>query len=88
MTHHHHHHDHHHDHDHKSEGTLSFDEKMIKLLEHWIKHNDDHAETYRDWAKKAKEKNMDKAGSLLEDAAEMTLMISKKFEEAARIMQE
>jgi hypothetical protein len=85
MTHHHH---HHHDHDPKSEGTLSFDEKMIKLLEHWIKHNDDHAETYRDWAKKAKEKNMDKAGSLLEDAAEMTLMISKKFEEAVRIMRE
>ena len=81
MTHHHH---HHHDHDHEIVSTLSFDEKMIKLLEHWVKHNDDHAETYRDWAKKAKEKNMDEAGSLLEDAAEMTLEISKKFEEAAR----
>jgi len=83
MTHHHH---HHHDHDHEIVSTLSFDEKMIKLLEHWVKHNDDHAETYRDWAKKAKEKNMDEAGSLLEDAAEMTLEISKKFEEAARII--
>ena len=82
MTHHH----HHHDHDHEIVSTLSFDEKMIKLLEHWVKHNDDHAETYRDWAKKAKEKNMDEAGSLLEDAAEMTLEISKKFEEAARII--
>jgi len=85
MTHHHHHH-HHHDHDHEIESTLSFDEKMIKLLEHWIKHNDDHAETYRDWAKKAKEKNMNEAGSLLEDVAEMTLEISKKFEEAADII--
>jgi len=84
MTHHHHHH--HHDHDHEIESTLSFDEKMIKLLEHWVKHNDDHAETYRGWAKKAKEKNMDETGSLLEDAAEMTLEISKKFEEAARII--
>ncbi|RLB75116.1 MAG: hypothetical protein DRH24_20140 [Deltaproteobacteria bacterium] len=81
MTHH-----HHHDHDHGIGTSLSFDEKMIKLLEHWVKHNDDHAETYRDWAKKAKEKNMDEAGSLLEDAAEMTLAISKKFEEAARII--
>jgi len=81
MTHH-----HHHDHDHEIVSTLSFDENMIKLLEHWVKHNDDHAETYRDWAKKAKEKNMDEAGSLLEDAAEMTLEISKKFEEAARII--
>lgn len=85
MTHHHHHeHDHHHDHE--IESNLSFDEKMIKLLEHWIKHNDDHAETYRDWAKKAKEKNMNEAGSLLEDAAEMTLEISKRFEEAADII--
>jgi len=81
MTHH-----HHHDHDHGIGNSLSFDEKMIKLLEHWAKHNDDHAETYRDWAKKAKEKNMDEAGSLLEDAAEMTLAISKKFEEAAGII--
>jgi len=59
---------------------------MIKLLEHWIKHNDDHAETYRDWAQKAKEKNMREAGLLLEDAAEMTRMISKKFEEAATLI--
>jgi hypothetical protein len=77
---------HHHKHDHEIQSTLSFDEKMIKLLEHWIKHNDDHAETYRDWAQKAKEKNMIEASSLLEDAAEMTLMISKKFEEASTLI--
>ena len=79
---------HHHNrrHDHEVQSTLSFDEKMIKLLEHWIKHNDDHATTYRDWAQKAKEKDMDEAGSLLEDAAEMTLEISKKFEEAAKLI--
>ncbi len=77
---------HHHSHDHEIQSTLTFDEKMIKLLEHWIKHNDDHAETYRDWAQKAKAKNMRKASSLLEDAAEMTQMISKKFEEAAALI--
>jgi hypothetical protein len=82
MTHHH----HHHLHDNEIESTLTFDEKMIKLLEHWVKHNDDHAETYRDWAKKAKENNRGEAGSLILDAAEMTLVISKKFEEAARII--
>ena len=81
MTHH-----HNHRHDHEVQSTLTFDEKMIKLLEHWIKHNDDHAATYRDWAQKAKEKDMDEAGSLLEDAAEMTLEISKKFEEAAKLI--
>jgi hypothetical protein len=78
MTHHHHHHE--------TNTPLSFDEKMIKLLEHWIKHNDDHAQTYRDWAQKAKEKNKDKTALLLEDAAEMTLLISKKFEAALKLI--
>jgi hypothetical protein len=77
---------HHQQHDHELQSTLSFDEKMIKLLEHWIKHNDDHAGTYRNWAQKAKEKNMPEASSLIEDAAEMTLMISKNFEEAAALI--
>jgi len=67
-------------------NTLSFDEKMIKLIEHWIKHNDDHAQTYRDWAQKAKEKNKIKAALMLEDAAEMTLSISKKFESAIKLV--
>lgn len=75
-----------HRHDHEVQSTLSFDEKMIKRLEHWIKHNDDHAATYRDWAQKAKKKDMGDAGSLLEDAAEMTLEISIKFEEAAKLI--
>lgn len=75
---------HHHDHNHRHDipSTLSFDKKMIKRLEHWIKHNDDHAQTYRDWAKKAKENDMDNVGSLLEDVAEMTVLISTKFNEA------
>jgi hypothetical protein len=78
----------HHHHNHEIESALSFDEKMIKLLEHWIKHNDDHAQTYRDWAKKAKEKNKSKAALMLEDAAEMTLSISKKFESAIKLVDE
>ena len=79
---------HHHDHDHEMQSTLSFDEKMIKLLEHWIKHNDDHAQTYREWAQKAKEKNKSKAALMMEDAAEMTLSISKKFESAMKLIDE
>jgi len=40
-----------HEHNHEIHNSLTFDEKLVKLLEHWIKHNDDHAENYRDWAK-------------------------------------
>ena len=74
---------HHHNHNHEIHSTLSFDEKMIKLLKHWIKHNDDHAATYRDWAQKAKQKGRDETASLLEDAAGMTARTSKLFEQAA-----
>ena len=87
MTHHHNHDHHHHDHDHDVRSTLSFDEKMIKLLKHWIKHNDDHAGTYRDWAQKAKQKEMNDTASLLDEAAEMTDRISKIFAQAAKSVQ-
>jgi uncharacterized protein (DUF302 family) len=78
MTHHHHHH-----HGHETESTLSFDEKLIKLIEHWIKHNGDHAETYRDWAQKAKQNGMGDASVLLNDVAELTDRISKILGQAA-----
>lgn len=78
---------HNHNNHHEVQSTLSFDEKLIKLLEHWIKHNENHAKNYKDWAAKAKEKNMVEAGSLLEDSAEMTMLINKKFKEAAKLVQ-
>ncbi len=86
MTHHHHDHD---DHDHHDEtpSTLSFEEKMVKLLDHWVKHNQDHAASYRDWAAKAEAGGMGQVASLLEDAAAMTHKISEKFEEAAQLIQ-
>ncbi|MDI6890144.1 MAG: hypothetical protein QMC83_04285 [Thermodesulfovibrionales bacterium] len=27
-------------------------EKLKRLLHHWMEHNNEHAEAYRDWAKK------------------------------------
>jgi hypothetical protein len=75
---------HHHHHNHDISSTLSFGDKLIKRLEHWIKHNDEHAETYRNWAEKAKENGMEKTGELLEEVKEMTRLITGKFEEAIR----
>ena len=80
-----HHHDHHHHH-HDSHGELSFDEKIEKMLSHWIKHNEDHASNYRNWAEKAKANGKDKAGILLEEAADMSLAINEKFEAAQAII--
>ena len=73
--------DHHH-HDHNSQGEMPFDEKLVKLLDHWIKHNEDHASNYRNWAEKAKANGIDKAGILLEEAADMSLAINDLFKKA------
>ncbi|VEN75190.1 conserved hypothetical protein [Candidatus Desulfarcum epimagneticum] len=73
-------------HSHDEPGAMSFPEKMARLLEHWIAHNEDHAASYRDWAGKAGENHIPEAKALLEEAAEMTGRISEKFERAAGIV--
>ncbi len=79
--------DHHHR-DHDSPDEMPFDEKLVKLLSHWIKHNQDHALNYRNWAEKAKANGIDKAGILLEEAADMSLAINEKFEAALALVKE
>ena len=80
---HHHHHDHHHG-DIKSD--LSFEEKIVKLLEHWIKHNKDHADTYMQWARKAKDHGMEEIGSLLDVAAQKTVSANEEFNTALKVL--
>ncbi len=77
---------HHHDHDPHDE--IPFDEKLTKLFSHWIKHNDDHALNYRNWAEKAKANGKSQIACLLEEAADMSLKINAKFEMALAAMNE
>lgn len=88
MTHHHDHdhdhghgHDHHHGHAH-SHVPLSFSEKLVKLLDHWIQHNDHHAEDYRKWAQDARDNDQAAVADLLESAADLTGTISEQLREA------
>lgn len=79
MSHHHHHdHDHHH-----SESPLTFEEQLKTLFSHWIKHNESHAGTYRDWAEKARKNQMEKTAVLLDEIASLTDDVSRKIEEAS-----
>ena len=75
-----------HEHNYETYNSLTFDEKLVKLLEHWIKHNDDHAENYRDWAKKTKEKGMNDVGLVLEDVVGITELINNKFKKALKLI--
>ena len=78
--------DHHHHHDHDSHSEMPFDEKLLKLLNHWIKHNEDHALNYRNWAEKAKANDQKKAAVLLAEAAEMSLAVNDKFRNVLTLM--
>ena len=74
---------HHHDHGTATEqGSLSEKEKLERLLEHWIKHNDDHIKTYREWSEKAKSQNLQDVGTLLEEACEITGSLNQLFKRA------
>ncbi|RPJ17820.1 MAG: hypothetical protein EHM37_00140 [Deltaproteobacteria bacterium] len=78
------HHDHQHPsghHDHPS-PELSFDEKLIKLLEHWIRHNQEHAKTYGDWAEKAAADSKGEVSILLNEAVSLSMDLNRKFEKA------
>jgi len=73
--------DHHH-HDHEAHDEMPFDEKLLKLLGHWIKHNEDHALNYRKRAEKAKANGISNAAGLLEEVADMSLTINEKLKAA------
>lgn len=79
----------HHHHAQNTQSELSFDEKMTKLLEHWIKHNEDHAKTYKDWAEQAKNNDIvsgTQVSFLLTEAAEMNFLMNEKFQNALNII--
>lgn len=75
-----------HDHHHEVVSSLTFNEKIVKMLDHWIKHNHEHAQNYRKWANEAKDNIGENVSVLLEDAAELTLSINQKLEEAVKIL--
>ena len=89
-----HHHDHHHDHEHThhhdhghahdhADGNLTETQKIAKLLQHWIKHNDDHATNYTEWAQKADALGLTVTAERLRAAADLTQAVSREFAAAA-----
>jgi hypothetical protein len=75
---------HHHDHHHDVTSDLTFEEKLIKLLEHWLKHNHDHAHTYREWAERAKANDLTQVAVLIDEIGEITRVIDEKIKEALK----
>ena len=84
---------HHHDqlpqgHQHSPEAGsgLSLEAKLERLLAHWIDHNRDHADTYRDWAAQAQARDLAEVAARLIKAADLTEAISEQFEAARKAL--
>ena len=77
-------HDDHHRHEHDRSAELSFDQKLAKLIEHWIRHNQEHAKTYSDWAAKAAVESQGEVAVLLNEAVSLTLDLNRRFEKALK----
>ena len=59
-------------------------EQLKRLLHHWQEHNDEHAETYRDWAKKAASLGHKELSGILENLYKQTKELSGLFEKARK----
>ncbi len=94
MSHHDHdHHDHHgHHHSHhgheksESHGALSEADKLTKIVEHWIRHNEEHAKSYRDWADRARDMGREEVYMILDEVATGTQAQSKNLEKALALL--
>ncbi len=78
---------HNHSHHHDVKSDLTFEDKLIKLLEHWLKHNADHAETYRAWANRARTNNLSQVGALLDEVSAMSVDMDDRFKKALDLIQ-
>lgn len=79
----------HHHHDHSSDNpnqSIPFPQKAHKLIDHWIKHNDDHAQSYLQWANTFRLNGLEAAAVLLESGAELTRQINLTLAEASRMV--
>ncbi len=75
-------HCHHHGHHHEQSSQMSLEEKAVKLLEHWIAHNDDHGANYGQWAAKLRRHGHVEAAEALEQVGQLTARISQLFRQA------
>ena len=60
--------------------------KLSVLLDHWIKHNNDHVKEYHKWAEKAEKEGLSAVGKNLRSAADLILQSSERFSAAKESM--
>ena len=61
-------------------------EKLKTLLPHWMKHNDEHAKTYKNWAEKMSSLGKKELSEVLEVIHQESEILRGLFQEAQRVV--
>ncbi len=61
-------------------------QKLKHLIEHWKEHNEEHAQTYLEWSKRADAAGKGEVAALLRELAEETLKMTTLFEKAGGLL--
>ena len=69
-----------------SSNELTFTEKSLKRLAHWIHHNEDHAQSYQQWSDDFHKNGFPQAATLMESAVGLTEQINQIFNEAMHLI--
>ena len=56
------------EHDHEAKAVSDDLAKLRILLPHWIEHNEEHAESFREWAERARELGLEAVAKQMEVA--------------------
>jgi hypothetical protein len=71
-----------HPHEHGAEkgaGAVTEIEKLKKMMQYWISHNEEHARSYRLWAGRAREAGFEKPGEILEEIASEVVELNERL---------
>jgi ATP-dependent exoDNAse (exonuclease V) beta subunit len=61
-------------------------DKLTKMVEHWLHHNQDHARSFSDWAERARGLGRTDVAVLIEDAARQSLAQNELFQKALDLL--
>jgi hypothetical protein len=87
----HHHHDYEHTgHTYEEEKGATPDDltKLRILLPHWIEHNGEHAESFQEWAGKAREMELEETARRIEEAVEGMKASNEALSAALKALEE
>ena len=62
--------------------------RLIKLVEHWIEHNDEHGKRFKEEAKIAEEMKLRMVAAEMMSAAEASMKVSEKLSRALKYLKD